>query len=142
MKTFLFVFMIVFSISFYNLSAQSVTQAKEASDSTYESELETIKGQIEKINYSEIKQGSKKVKLVNIDLKTDNGTYVVLLGPVSHLEKYSFAIAVADNIEAKGFTIPRPDMKLFAAVKLIKGDQEIKLLDWGERPLMRRGKMK
>jgi hypothetical protein len=142
MKTFWFVFIVVLSITFVNLTAQSITQAKEAADSKYESELETIKGQIEKISYSEIKQGSKKVKLATIDLKTDNGTYVMLVGPVSHLEQNSFAIAVADNLEAKGFTIPRPDMKLFTAVKLIKGEQEIKLLDWGERPLMRRGKLK
>jgi hypothetical protein len=125
----------------FNFSVQAGQTNKKSpqEDTKYESELETIKGEILEVDKITPKQKGMK-QLTNINIKFNGKSMLVLLGPSAYLEENGIKLSKGDVITIKGFTIPHPPENIFAAVKIEKDDKNLKLLDYGRRPLIRKVK--
>lgn len=92
--------------------------------------LETVSGEV-----TQVQTRGPRAKSLNLQVKTDKETLLVLLGPGSYLEQQKMTLAVGDKVEIKGSRIQHPNQALLIAGEVKKGNQVIKLRDDQGKPL-------
>jgi hypothetical protein len=99
------------------------------------STVETVTGQVTKVQHSPMRQGGKG-NFVRFTLQTDKGPLQVFLGPASYVDTQALKLAAGDNVQVKGSLVTGPKGKsAITAVEVTKGDQVLKLRDDRGKPL-------
>jgi len=92
--------------------------------------LETVSGEV-----TQVQTRGRRGKSLNIQVKTDKETLLVLIGPAAFLEQQKMTLAAGDKVEIKGTRIQHPNQALLIAGELKKGSQVVKLRDDQGKPL-------
>ena len=92
--------------------------------------LETVSGEV-----TQVQARGRRGRSLNLQVKTDKETLLVLIGPASFLEQQKMTLAPGDKVEIKGTRIQHPNQALLIAGELKKGSQVVKLRDEAGRPL-------
>jgi hypothetical protein len=103
------------------------------------STVETLKGQVTKVQHGPMRQGGRG-NFVRFTLRTDKGPLQVFLGPASYVDAQTLKLAAGDTVQVKGSRLTGPKgNSAITAVKVMKGDQVLKLRDDQGNPLWPRG---
>jgi hypothetical protein len=92
--------------------------------------LETVTGEV-----TQVQARGRRGKSLNLLVKTDKETLLVLIGPAFFLEEQKMALAAGDKVEVKGTRIKHPNQAMLIAGELKKGSQVVKLRDDQGKPL-------
>lgn len=102
--------------------------------------VETLAGNVVALNRKAAKHPGRPDRVM-MDLKTEQGTIKVHLGPADYLYRQALQLAPGDQVEVKGVRLTRPKVASFIAGEVKKGDRILKLRDEATgRPLWAKGK--
>ena len=102
--------------------------------------VETLAGTVVAVNRVHAKRPGRPDRVM-LDLKTDQGTTKVFLGPADYLDRQALKLAPGDQVEIKGIRVNRPKLTIFIAGAVKRGDQILQLRDDATgRPLWATGR--
>ena len=96
--------------------------------------VETVKGEVTSLDKYTPGRGGRSYGL-RLNLKTDQETLPVILGPGWYIDQQRFAIAPKDKVEVKGSRMTIQGQPTIIAAEVRKGDQMLKLRDDKGLPL-------